>query len=207
MTGIKICGLRRHEDILFVNELGPEYVGFVIDVPSSPRSIDARHLTGLVQELDDGIVKVGVFVDESLDFVSGLLADGLIDMAQLHGDEPDAYVSELCSVGRPVIKAFRFFDLDRASSCPADYILIDGAVAGSGHTFPWDAVSTVRRPFFLAGGLDSANVGEAVARLRPFAVDVSSSVESGGVKDFSKMAEFIAAVRNAEKVGPRHSIG
>jgi hypothetical protein len=75
--------------------------------------------------------------------------------------------------------------------------LIDGAVAGSGHTFPWDAVSTVRRPFFLAGGLDSANVGEAVARLRPFAVDVSSSVESGGVKDFSKMAEFIAAVRNA----------
>lgn len=197
MTRIKMCGLRRMEDIEAVNEVRPEYIGFVF-FPGSRRYITAADAGKLREKLNPEIRAVGVFVDEDPETVAALLEDGIIDMAQLHGHEDEHCLENLRRLtGKPLIRAFRVRspeDVRLAQSSSADGILLD-AGAGDGRTFDWSFLQGIRRPYFLAGGLDPQNVSRAVRGLKPFAVDVSSGIETGGYKDINKMRAFVRAVR------------
>ena len=202
MTEIKLCGLTRLCEIEAVNGLRPEYVGFVF-YPPSRRCVTAEQAARLRAALDPSVRAVGVFVDEPPEQVAALLEAGVIDMAQLHGREnADYYHSLRVLTDKPVIKAFRVHTPDEcrlAEAYPSEYLLLDAGM-GDGRTFDWSAAAGVLRPYFLAGGLHADNVGEAVRRLRPFAVDVSSGIETDGVKDLNKMAAFVAAVRKEDAI-------
>lgn len=197
MTKIKMCGLSRLCDIEAANEIRPEYIGFVF-APKSRRYVTPETAAELKKRLLPGILAVGVFVDEKPETVAGLLERQIIDMAQLHGREEEAYLARLRSLtGRPVIQAFRVRageDVARARKSSADYVLLDSG-AGTGKVFDWALTGEMDRPYFLAGGLGPENVREAIERLRPYAVDVSSGIETGGRKDPEKMAALAAAVR------------
>ena len=200
MTRVKMCGLRRAEDIEAANRLMPEYIGFVF-APASRRFISLEEAAALRQALSPGIRAVGVFVDAKESAAARLLAEGVIDIAQLHGNEDEAYIARLkARTGKPVIRAFRVKnaeDLRAAEASPADMILLD-AGAGDGKTFDWSMLSSVSRPYFLAGGLTPENTAEAVKRYHPFAVDVSSGIETDGSKDCNKMRAFMRAVREGD---------
>lgn len=200
MTRVKMCGMRRLEDIAAANSLMPEYIGFVF-APASRRYVSPEEAAVLRQALDPGIRAVGVFVNEEFGTVTRLLAEGTIDIAQLHGSEDEDYISRLRAVsGKPVIRAFRVkgeADLRAAEASAADMILLD-AGAGDGKTFDWSLLSSVSRPYFLAGGLTPENAAEAVKRFHPFAVDVSSGIETDGSKDSEKMRAFLRAVREGD---------
>ena len=199
-TRIKICGLRRPEDIDAVNELKPEYIGFVF-FPGSKRYVTPETAKSLRAGLNPGIRAVGVFVDEKPETVAGLLEEGVIDIAQIHGNEDEAYLESLRGLtGKPLIRAFRIRsaeDARRAQESTAEQILLD-AGAGDGKTFDWNWLKEVTRPYFLAGGLNPENAGEAVRKLKPYAVDVSSGIETEGYKDIAKMRAFVRAVREEQ---------
>ena len=197
MTKIKLCGLTRISEIEAANELRPEYVGFVF-AKGSRRAVSAETAALLKNRLRAGIEAVGVFVDEDPETILRLLDDGIIDIVQLHGSEGEDDIRRLRSyTEKPLIKAFRITgarDVERALACSADYVLLDSG-GGTGTAFDWHWIRPVKRPYFLAGGLDAACVGDAVARFHPYAVDVSSGIETAGAKDKNKMAAFVAAVR------------
>ena len=200
MTKIKLCGLSRPCDIEEANALRPDYIGFVF-APESRRYVmpwQAAELKGL---LSPEIAAVGVFVGEAPETVAELLNSGVIDAAQLHGEENSGYIRQLRQLtDRPLVQAFRIRtarDAELAGASTADYVLLDSG-AGTGSVFDWQLVQRIRRPYFLAGGLNAENVESAVKLLRPFAVDVSSGIETEGRKDRSKMAAFVAAVRRAD---------
>ena len=201
MTKIKLCGLSRPCDILTANELKPEYIGFVF-APKSKRYIDPQKAAQLKELLSSDIRAVGVFVDEAPDTVAALLNSGVIDIAQLHGSEDEAYIQRLRQrTDQPIIKAFQIksrHNLAEAKTCTADHILLDSG-AGTGNVFDWSVLRDVKRPYFLAGGLSPDNVGDAIRLLHPYAVDVSSGIETDGRKDEEKAAAFIAAVRKEEQ--------
>lgn len=197
MTKIKLCGLSRPCDIEAANRLKPEYIGFVF-LPKSKRYVDYEKARELKSLLSPEIKAVGVFVDESPQRAAELLNNGTIDIAQLHGGEDEDYIGLLRNLtDKPIIKAFRIQsenDILCAEESSADYILLDSGM-GTGTVFNWDLIQNIKRPYFLAGGLDCDNVGEAVGRLHPYAVDVSSGIETNGLKDKEKMAAFVAKVR------------
>ncbi len=228
MTKIKMCGLRKLEDIEAVNECKPDYAGFVF-APESRRYVKAEQAAELKDHLDPQIRAVGVFVDEAPERVAALLNKGVIDLAQLHGSEDEEYLVRLRKLTpKPVIQAFRILsreDVMRAMKSSADEILLDSG-AGTGSTFNWEVLriesghdreidaekdgekpfctkrnrekslyAEETRPYFLAGGLDPQNVAEAIRRLHPYAVDVSSGIETDGSKDREKIAAFVTAVR------------
>ena len=195
-TRVKFCGLKRIEDIRAVNELKPDFAGFVFWDKSS-RNVSRDEALELGRALLPDIKKVGVFVDEDPGAVAALLKDGIIEIAQLHGHEDEVYISKLRSLaeGACVIKAFVIKskeDLERAGKCSADYLLLDSG-KGTGQTFNWDLIAGAKfdKPFFLAGGLGPDNVADAVNRIRPYAVDVSSGIETDGFKDPDKMRKFM----------------
>ncbi|MBR2666599.1 MAG: phosphoribosylanthranilate isomerase [Oscillospiraceae bacterium] len=200
MTKIKLCGLRRAEDIDAANALRPDYVGFVF-ARVSRRYVTTERAAVLRTRLAPGILAVGVFMNEPPENVAALLTAGVIDLAQLHGGEDADYLARLRErTDRPLIQAFRIRtaeDVRSAERSPAEYILLD-AGAGTGTVFDWGLLERVSRPYFLAGGLDAENVSEAVKQLRPYAVDVSTGIETDGVKDPRKMEAFVSAVREKE---------
>ena len=197
MTKMKFCGLSRPCDIEAANGLRPDYIGFVF-APKSRRYITYEKAAELKSLLSPEIQAVGVFVNEHPQNVVKMLQNGIIDMAQLHGDENEDYIAYLrLFTDKPVIRAFRVEtadDMKTAEQSTADYILLDSG-AGTGRVFDWGLVKNIGRPYFLAGGLDARNAAEAVKALHPFAVDVSSGIETNGKKDKIKMAAFAAAVR------------
>lgn len=201
MIKIKFCGLTRPCDIEAANALKPDYIGFVF-VPQSKRAVSYRHAVDLKNMLDPGIKAVGVFLDENIDTVASMMNLGIIDLAQLHGSEDNDYINRLKEItGKPVIKAFKIKteqDVLLSQKSTADFIILDGG-AGEGKTFDWSLAGRVVHPFFLAGGLNAQNVGKAIHTLHPFALDVSSGIETNGLKDKDKMAAFIAAVRKEEQ--------
>ncbi|MBP5164938.1 MAG: phosphoribosylanthranilate isomerase [Lachnospiraceae bacterium] len=200
MTRIKLCGLSRPADIKIVNSLCPEYIGFVFYEKSS-RYITPEKAGELKNLLSDRIKAVGVFVDEPLEKVVDLLDLGIIDIAQLHGNENDEYIKRLRELSKsPVIKAFRIKskeDIKKAEGSLADFILLDSG-QGSGEAFDWELLRDIKRDYFLAGGLDPYNVKDALRILHPYAVDVSSGIEKDHIKDESLMAAFVSAVRKEE---------
>ena len=197
MTKIKLCGLSTSGDVAAANIFKPDYVGFVFWKKSS-RYVGKDTAMRLRSELSTDIQTVGVFVDADIDFVAELLNEGIIDIAQLHGSENDKYISHLREMtDKPIMKAFIAKgqeDIDEANLSPADHILLDAGM-GEGEGFNWDLLEGMTRPFFLAGGLTPENVKDAIAGVKPFAVDVSSGIETDGHKDASKMGSFVANVR------------
>lgn len=201
MTKIKLCGLSRVCDIEAANELRPEYVGFVF-APKSKRYVTSEKAEELRRLLAPGIKAVGVFVNASPEAVADFLNKDIIDIAQLHGGEDEDYIKQLRKLtDKLLIKAFCIetaVGIQCAEQSSADYVLLDSG-AGTGAVFDWNLIRNIRRPYFLAGGLTPANAGEAVRTLSPFAVDVSSGIETDGIKDKGKMAAFVAAVRREER--------
>ena len=200
---MKICGISRAEDVPVLNEMMPEYVGFVFH-PQSRRHVDletAKHLRTL---LDDRITTVGVFVDAPISQVVEAVESGATSMVQLHGKEDPAYIANLRSAlpRTPIIKAIPAADIGTATRYDADYLMVDAARPGSGESFDWNLLSAIptTMPVFLAGGLTPDTVSDA-ARLGVYAVDVSSGVETGGVKDPDKIRSFILAVRGEHLEG------
>ena len=197
-TKIKICGLKRPEDITYVNEAKPDYCGFIIEFPKSFRSVTAEKVRELVKELSPEIQPVGVFVNASMELVTGLLNDGTLAAAQLHGQEDEAYIRRIQkNTGHQVIKVFSVKtaqDIENALKSPADYILLDQGGGGTGQTFDWSLIPEIDRPFFLAGGLGADNLETAVRTIHPYAVDLSSSVETDGMKDRDKILKAVQLV-------------
>ena len=201
MTKIKLCGLSREEDIKAANILKPDFIGFIF-AKKSKRFISRDKAMALKKILDPKILSVGVFVNEKPEVIAGYLEDKIIDIAQLHGNEDENYIKTLRKfMGKPIIKAFQIRgekNLQEAEKSIADYILLDYG-SGDGKIFDWSLIKNFSRPYFLAGGLNPENVSEAIATLNPFAVDVSSGIESEGLKDAEKMKKFVNAVRNVNK--------
>ena len=199
MTKIKFCGLTRDEDIAAANELMPDYIGFVF-WQKSKRNISLDKAKKLKELLLPDIKAVGVFVDEDVKIIAKYLSDGIIDIAQLHGSEDDDYIDRLrvlTDKKYQIIKAFKIKneeDVKKANNSTSDYVLLDAGM-GEGCTFNWTYLDKIERPYFLAGGLDTGNVREAVSAHIPFAVDVSSGIETNGKKDADKMRKFVEEVR------------
>lgn len=200
MTKIKLCGLSRMEDIETVNAIKPDFVGFVF-AERSKRRVSPLKATELKSKLDPDIKAVGVFLNDDLDMVAAMLNLGIVDLVQLHGAEDEDYLQKLRKItDKPIIKAFIIRspeDVERAENSTADYILLDGG-KGEGKSFDWSLLKDIKRPYFLAGGLNPDNASEAVKTLKPFAVDVSTGIETDGKKDSEKMTAFAAAVRKED---------
>jgi len=200
-TRIKICGLTRSEDVEVVADAGADAVGFVF-YPASPRYVTPARAAELARSLPPFVSVVGLFVNADADTVWQTLASAPIHLLQFHGDEDDAYCRQF---GRPFIKVARVRPgldlLQYAAAFPsAQALLLDAFVdgyGGGGAAFDWSLVpDSLARSVVLSGGLGVENVGDAIRRLRPAAVDVSSGVESAkGIKDAAKVRAFVAAVR------------
>lgn len=198
MTKIKICGLVRERDIDYVNQYLPDYAGFILNFPRSHRNLSPEKAQSLVRLLNPGIQAVGVVVNQPLEWAIDLLNQGFLDALQLHGSEDEAYIQALKeATGRPVWKAFQIknvSDLEAARACGADQIILDSG-QGSGECFDWALLQHFHRPYFLAGGLGPQNVVRAVKALHPYGIDLSSGIETNGVKDKGKLSSVIASVR------------
>ncbi len=197
-TKVKICGLSRSCDIDYVNEVKPDYIGFIINFPKSIRNITPAKAKELKAMLDPKIKAVGVFVDESPEIIAKLAEEGTIDLIQLHGTEDEQFVHQLRRMtDAPIIKAFQGGRVTEEDliTFPCNYVLIDSG-KGSGKTFDWSTIPTSPKPWFLAGGIGLDNVEDAIRILKPDVVDLSSSVESNGVKDREKILEIVRRIRN-----------
>ncbi len=208
MTKIKICGLKRIEDIEAANKLCPDYIGFVF-ADFSHRCVDKETARELKSHLDPKIKAVGVFVNEDIGFVAELLNEEIIDIAQLHGSEDEDYIRELRSRTAQAdasIKIIRAFNINKIESISeiedssADLVLVDSGT-GSGETFDWSRLSEIKRPYLLAGGLGPDNIRDAVESIHPYGVDVSSGVETDKLKDHGKMERFVSIVRETDNRG------
>lgn len=189
---IKFCGLFREEDIEYVNKLNPDYIGFVF--AKSKREITKEKAIGLKNKLKSNIKVVGVFVDEDIEKIIDLLSNGVIDIAQLHGNEREEDIKNIKNKSKKqVIKAIRVTtseDIESWKNSCADFLLLDNG-QGTGKTFDWNNIKNLNRPFFLAGGLSIDNIKEAIEKVSPMAIDISSGIESNGVKDYEKMKEVM----------------
>lgn len=219
MVKIKICGMRRKEDMEMANKYKPDYIGFVF--ADSPRKVSYEQAKELSSLLREDIIPVGVFVNEHMKLIVDLFKDGIIRIAQLHGDEDEDYIKNLkaksleqTGKGIPIINAIEInsiiqnddFDENQVNEkllewrdSASDYFILDSG-KGSGKTFNWDLIDKDSEFFensiFLAGGLNSENLSSAIEEFNPFAVDLSSSVETDGFKDEEKIKEIIEIVEN-----------
>ncbi|MDD6347279.1 MAG: phosphoribosylanthranilate isomerase [Lachnospiraceae bacterium] len=203
MTHIKLCGMRRPEDIDAVNRLLPDYIGFIF-APKSRRYVTKDEAASLRKALDRRIRAVGVFVNAAEDEILVPVREGIIDDVQLHGVETPAMIRQLrakLDAGgfseTRIIKAFSMTspeDTAAALASPADLILLDSGSGGTGAAFDWALLKNFPRPFFLAGGLSPDNAAAALTEVRPWGLDVSSGIETDGFKDNAKMARFMQAV-------------
>lgn len=202
-TRIKICGLTREEDVRAAVNAGADAIGFVF-YPPSPRFVPFERAAQLARLIPPFVTTVGLFVEPGRDFVAAALQTVPLQVLQFHGDETEA---DCLGFGLPYIKAARMRQgldlLKYAASFPgAQGLLLDAFVegyGGGGETFDWSLIpDRLPMPLILSGGLSAANVGEAVRRVRPWAVDVSSGVESAkGIKDAALITDFVAGVEHA----------
>lgn len=199
MVKIKICGLKRLEDIEIVNKYKPDYIGFVF--ADSKRKVSHELASELKDNLDSDIVSVGVFVDAGQDEILELFDNGIIDVAQLHGSENEDYIIGLKDKTDNKLKIINAIemseevDLDIYADTQADFLLLDSG-KGSGKTFDWRLISkNLKKEFFLAGGLDVSNICQAIEEFKPYAVDLSSSLETEGYKDENKIKEIMEVIR------------
>lgn len=201
MTKIKVCGLKRLEDIEYVNELKPEYIGFVF--ANSKRKVTCEQARELVVNLDKDIKTVGVFVNRDIEEVRNIAEAVGLDVLQFHGEESQEYINNFkdfeCWKAESVANRA---DLERLKGYNVDAFLLDssvmGAKGGTGIKFDWGNFENIgeRYNIVLAGGLTSENVIEGIKTIKPIVVDVSSGVEEDGLKSYGKIKEFIEKVRS-----------
>ena len=198
MVKIKICGLRRLEDIEIVNKYKPDYIGFVF--ADSKRKVSHQLAAAMKSNLREDIISVGVFVDADESEILELYEMGVIEIAQLHGSESEDYINYLkenTNDKLKIIKAIEMSedeDLSGYADSSADYLLFDSG-KGSGKTFDWRLIRTdLKKEFFLAGGINSQNVKKAIGEFNPYAVDLSSSVETDDYKDEDKIKEIMEVI-------------
>jgi phosphoribosylanthranilate isomerase len=202
MTRIKICGLTCAHDIDVVNATLPDYAGFILNVPHSRRSVTPEIAARLIERLDERIIAVGVCVDMQPELVAQAARISGVAVIQLHGNEDETYIHRLRAITECNIwKAFQIHtphDVTDALNCSADLIVLDSG-QGTGHPFDWNLIGTFNRPYILAGGLTPETIPAALIAQHPFAIDVSSGVETGGQKDATKVAGAICAAHNEER--------
>jgi phosphoribosylanthranilate isomerase len=187
-----------------VNEYLPDYIGFIF--AESRRQVTEEQAKLLKQLLSPWVKAVGVFVNDDIRRIAGLCSKGIIDLVQLHGDEDEEYIRCLRTMtDKVIIKAIRVktsADVIQAFDSEADYLLFDTyhkqQYGGSGIAFDWSLIKKSVRKFFLAGGINEDNILEAVGNYQPYAVDVSSGVETDGKKDPQKIRNIIAKVRSVK---------
>ena len=204
MTKIKICGLTRKEDIESINRWRPDYIGFVFC--ASRRQVTPEQAGFLKAGLDDRIKAAGIFVNEPVISIIELCNTGVIDVVQLHGDEDEAYIKTLKDqIECPVIKAVRMQSAGQvlqAEKLSCEFLLLDtyqkGQYGGSGKMFDYAMIPILQKRFFIAGGLNSSNIAQAIRACNPYGVDISSGVETNGIKDEGKIKEIIQTVRSLE---------
>lgn len=202
MIKVKICGIMSFEAASWAREAGADMIGFVF--AKSSRQIPAEFARQLAEAVGPNVKKVGVFVNEKAEVIRKTAEEVGLDYVQLHGDETPEFARSLLV---PVIKAFSVKDktpFKEMFAFPADYILIDSPPAqfrgGSGHTFDWSLLEhsdVDKTRLILAGGLNPINIEEAVRSVQPFAVDISSGVETDGRKDESKIFQFVQHAKGA----------
>jgi phosphoribosylanthranilate isomerase len=211
MVKLKICGIKRIEDINIINKYKIDYIGFVF--AESPRKISFNKARELSNLLNNNIVPVGVFVNENINFIVKLYKEKIIKIAQLHGTEDENYIKNLKNKSYnetgtqiPIINAIEIKNininslnkkLSKLNETSADYIILDSG-KGSGKPFNWNLIDknkTLKKPFFLAGGLNNKNLRLAINEFNPYAVDLSSGVETDGFKDEEKIKEIVEIVK------------
>ena len=199
MVKIKICGIKRLEDIEIVNKYKPDFIGFVF--ANSKRKVSYDLALNLRKNLSEDISAVGVFVDADKKEILKLYDDGIIDIAQLHGNEDENYICDLKKKTQnklKVIKAIEISqntDLSKYDDYNSDYLLLDSG-KGSGKTFDWNLIKKdLKKDFFLAGGLNSSNILQAISEFNPYAVDLSSALEVDGFKDENKIKEIMEIIK------------
>lgn len=202
MTKIKICGIRRIQDVQALNRFQPEYAGFVF--APSKRRVSFQEAKELSRQLHPSICPVGVYVNAAKEDIMEAVLSGVIRAVQLHGTEGCGEVRELKSLlppGTLVIKAVPMEDgnfLGKWEESEADMLLLDAKHAGGGKMFDHELIAAagrIKKPWFLAGGIHADNVLPAIRRFAPYGIDVSSGVETAGVKDIGKMETLIRRVR------------
>ncbi len=201
---LKICGIKRREDAGFLNEFQPDFAGFVF--AGVKRKIDFDTAKSLREILNPEIKTVGVFVNEDIDFIRRLADERVISFVQLHGDEDNGYIEKLRTVcDLPIIKAQRIASRKDVKQYDSDYYLFDtkrsGEYGGTGESFDWNVLEGIEKPFFLAGGINLGNLDEALKIAKEkgaYALDISSGVETDGIKDKNKIQETVRRVRAYE---------
>lgn len=203
MVKIKICGIRRTEDIEIINKYRPDYIGFICSTGYF-RYVPIENAFRLKKMLDPSVKVAGVFVNESIEYIEKYLVNNVIDVIQLHGTEDDEYIGKLrkiiklLDINIPIMKAYKISgekDIIMAKRSTADYLLLDSG-AGTGKIFDWKLIKNIGRPFYLAGGINPDNVCDAVKNVNPYGIDVSSGVETNRVKDPEKIGQLIMKIKN-----------
>ena len=197
---IKLCGMFREQDIDYVNEALPDYIGFIVMFPKSHRNIGLETALRLKARLDPRIKSVAVSVNAPLEYFAEFAKSGAADMLQCHGSEDGEYIRRLRELtGVPIIRAVRVTsreDIERAQVLGADYLLLDSG-AGSGKLFDHSLIEPerIRQPFFLAGGLTPENLADIAKRIHPYAVDMSGGIETDRLKDREKILRAVREIR------------
>ncbi|MCD7872009.1 MAG: phosphoribosylanthranilate isomerase [Clostridiales bacterium] len=170
----------------------PDFIGFILS-PGYRRSIDEKTAAALKERLAKGIKTVGVFVNDDISKINYFAESGIIDLVQLHGDESPSCCEK---INAPVIKAFKCDEeiSQKIKEYDTAFFLFDSGT-GSGKAFDWKNIPKTNKPFFLAGGISEQNAAAAVKNIRPYAVDISTSVETNGFKDYYKMKKLTEMIR------------
>ena len=190
MAKIKICGIRRKEDVEYLNELLPDYAGFILS-SGFMRTINRETAKELRSLLSPKINVVGVFVNDSTENIDFFLKNNIIDTVQLHGSESPEFCKR---INADVIKYFSPKDFQKIAEYDTEYYLFDSGT-GTGNTFDWSKIPNTTKPFFLAGGINKNNIGDAIAKVNPYCIDLSSAVETDGKKDYNKIKEIMEIIR------------
>lgn len=192
MTKVKICGLSTASAVETACQAGADYIGFVF--AESRRRVSLEQAQKLAALVPPAVRKVGVFVSPSLTELQEAISVANLDLVQIHGDFDEELLTQ---IGRQVIRAYQVKGALKGVRQQADYLLFDAPLSGSGQTFDWQTFDKgqIHQPFFIAGGLNAGNVQEAIQHFAPYAVDVSSGVETDGQKDLEKIKEFIERVK------------
>lgn len=198
---IKFCGLTSIDDINCINEVKPDFIGFIF-AQNSKRIISIEKAKEMKALLNPNIKSVGVFVDENVENIINIANENVIDVIQLHGNENNEYISEIKEkINLPVIKAFKSDSNleENIKKTNADYILIDShsnnSFGGTGETFDWELIPETNKKIFLAGGLNSDNIIKAIKTVKPYCVDINSGVETNGKKDKRKIIEITKIIK------------
>lgn len=199
MARVKICGINSPEDVEIVNELKPDYVSFAFY--KNKRQVTYEKARKLKQLLDKDIRVIGVFVDENTNVVASAANDDLLDVIEFHGNEGPGEIERIKAfTSKPIIQGFRIrsrADVEVALDSHADSILMYSD-SECGVPMDWKLLTNVTRPYFLAGGLNADNIEKAIKICHPFAVSVTTGVETDGIKDREKMAAFIKIARRTK---------